>query len=309
MKTAKSKSVVAFASGKGGTGKTSLAVNFAKYLSFSQKVILRDLDVEEPDACIYFPDIKFINTKTSFTKIPRVDKNKCTLCGACVEKCNFKAISIIGNTVGIFKELCKGCLRCKNVCPQSAIYFEDIRIGDIKEYQDGELIILEGKLDTGNIHTKGLISDVKKIDFKDPKIIGEKIIDVYDCPPGTTCPMVEAVKDSDFVVLVTEPTPFGLHDLDLAVEVVRELNKKFGVVINKAGDNDSLIESYCSKNNINLLEKIPFSIDIAKKCINGQLLYKENWYKEKMDSLNQKIIGHINNNSIGDLDNRGTKND
>jgi MinD superfamily P-loop ATPase len=300
LKTVKSNAIVAFASGKGGTGKTSLAVNFAKYLSLSQKVVLRDLDVEEPDACIYFPDIKLLNTKTSLIKIPRVDKNKCTLCGICVEKCNFKAITIIGDTVGIFKELCKGCLRCKNVCPQGAIYFEDIRIGDIKEYQDEKLTILEGKLDTGNIHTKDLISDVKKIGLKDSQKTDEIFVDIYDCPPGTTCPMVEAVKDSDFVVLVTEPTPFGLHDLDLAVEVVSELNKKFGVVINKSGDNDPIIESYCSNNNIALLEKIPFSIDIAKKCINGKLLDEENWYKEKMDSLNQKILKYIN---------RGTKND
>ena len=294
LKTPKSNAVVAFASGKGGTGKTSLAVNFAKHLSLLHNVVLRDLDVEEPDACIYFPNRIDINSKTSFTKIPIIDKAKCNLCGTCVEKCNFKAIAIIGEAVSVFKELCKGCLRCKTVCPRDAIHFEDLRIGDIKEYQDEKLKIFEGKLDTGNIHTKVLISDVKKISLKNSDDLDENIIDIYDCPPGTTCPMVEAVKDSDFVILVTEPTPFGLHDLDLAVEAVRELNKKFGVVINKSGENDSIIEDYCSKNKIQLLEKIPFSIDIAKKCINGQLLYKEDWYKDRMDSLNKKVMDAIN---------------
>jgi MinD superfamily P-loop ATPase len=275
---------IAFASGKGGTGKTSLAVNFAKYLSQKKQVILVDLDVEEPNTGIFFTQNKTLyKTKESTIDMPFINAGKCSYCRACVEKCNFNAIAVYKNNTSVFFELCKGCGRCKNICKTGAIDFNKYKIGKIDEYTDENLSVIEGKLDIGNIHTKSLIKDVKKHDKKE--------INIYDCPPGTTCPMVESIADADFVVLVTEPTPFGLHDLSLAVEVVQKLNKKLAVLINKSNYNDALIEAYCSENKYSIIGKIPFDRTIAQKCGLGECFYNEKSYPARMEGMYDFIIG------------------
>ncbi|MBN1501373.1 MAG: ATP-binding protein [Spirochaetes bacterium] len=277
---------IAFASGKGGTGKTSLAANFAKFLSHEKNVLLSDLDVEEPNVSIFFPENeKPGSSYNSKITIPEVDLNKCTYCGKCAQKCNFNAIAVYQDKISIFQELCKGCGRCSNICEAGAINLIESEVGKVNEYSSESLEITEGILNTGNIHTKSLITDVKKYRHRD--------INIYDCPPGTTCPMVESVLDADFTVLVTEPTPFGLHDLSLAVEVMEKLNKKFGVIINKSGDNDHIIEDYCKKGNYDILEKIPFDRTIAEKCGRGEFYYDDENYRIKMNNIYNHITGKI----------------
>lgn len=280
------KLAVAFASGKGGTGKTSLAVNFAKYLSQHEDAALIDLDVEEPNTGIFFPAVnRSVETKISEIDLPEIDISKCTHCGECVVKCNFNAIAAVGSDFLVFSELCKGCGRCRNVCAPGAITMKRSRIGVVNEYSDDRLIVVEGVLDTGNIHTKSLISDVKKHD--------KKKINIYDCPPGTTCPMVESISHADFVVLVTEPTPFGLHDLSLAVEVVVKLSKKFGVIINKSGDNDGIIEEYCSENGYSIIEKVPYDRTIAEITGRGEFYYDDPVFTSKMRKIHEYITGAV----------------
>ena len=280
----KSNISIAFASGKGGTGKTSLAVNFAKYLSLHNSVQLYDLDVEEPNTNIYFSgSYDLLEQEVSTVNIPVVDGNTCDYCGKCSEKCNFNAIAVFKKSISLFPELCKGCGRCINICPRDAIHFEKSKIGVVRSYINGNLSIIEGMLDLGNIHTKSLINDVKLRD--------KKQINIYDCPPGTTCPMVESIFDADFVVLVTEPTPFGLHDLSLAVEVVQKMKKMCGVVINKSGNNDVIIEKYCSGKGLTIMGKIPFSRNIAQKCGNGKFCYGDEMYDRVLSEIYHDILG------------------
>ena len=262
------KKSIAFASGKGGTGKTSLAVNFAKYISGFMNVTLADLDVEEPNTGVYF---KTENTdvlqEKCFISTPQINLDKCNYCGKCAQKCNFNAIAVFGEKTSVFSDLCKSCGKCAIVCPENAISFVDTEIGTVSTYSHGKLTIREGILNIGNIHTKNLIQDVKKhLDTK---------ISVLDCPPGTTCPMVESVSDADFVILITEPTPFGLHDLSLAADVIQKLRKKTGIIINKSGSNDGIIEKFCNETGIKLIGKVPFSRDTAEKCGRGELYYTD----------------------------------
>lgn len=274
---------IAFASGKGGTGKTSLAVNFAKFLSQDKEVLLLDLDVEEPNTRIFFSQNRIsMQSKESMINIPCFDNERCDYCGQCAEKCNFNAIVVFKTQISLFNELCKGCGRCKNICHANAIFLKEQKIGEILEYTDQNLSIIEGTLDIGNIHTKSLIKDVKKQK--------QKSINVYDCPPGTTCPMVESIADVDFVVLVTEPTPFGLHDLTLAIEVVLKLNKKFGIVINKSNYNDPLIEKFCSINKYRIIGKIPFDRSIAERCGVGDFFYNKHSFSKKFNDIYNSIV-------------------
>jgi MinD superfamily P-loop ATPase len=271
------KQSIAFASGKGGTGKTSLAVNFAKFMSQYENVELLDLDVEEPNAIIYFQDISVIGSLRSNIKIPSFDKNKCVFCCDCSLRCNFNAIAVLDKDIVHFPELCKGCGRCKAACKHQAIEFVQKDIGAINQYADGSLTIIEGRLNTGSVHTKELIKDVK--------LQSQKEFSILDCPPGTTCPMVESIIEANYVILVTEPTPFGLHDLSLAVEAAQKLKKRFGMIINKSGPNDMIIEEYCIKNGFEIIERIPFSKETAIKCINGKLYYSEPFFMEKMENI------------------------
>ncbi len=279
---------IAFASGKGGTGKTTLAVNFAKHLSMEKniKVALYDLDVEEPNSLIYFPDADNIFQTILSVDIPSFDLSKCRFCGICDSKCNFNAISVFNNKLIFHKELCKSCQRCKYICPAGAISFEDMKIGKATIFEDRELTIFEGRLNEGKIQAKDLIRQVKNVSHH--KTFDYKIL---DCPPGTTCPMVESVTNADFVILVTEPTPFGLHDLSLAVEALAELKKRFAVIINKSDENDVIIYDYCSAKYIDIITTIKFDINYAKISSSGRLLASDesgnadNYFSDKMSSI------------------------
>jgi len=218
-------------------------------------VQLLDCDVEEPNAHVFLkPAIS--RSEVVSIPVPKVDEEKCTYCGKCAEVCAYNAIAVLKEKVLIFPELCHGCGACSYLCPESAISEEGREIGVVELGHSDGVEFAHGRLSIGEAMALPIIRRVKE--HADNK--GTVIIDVS---PGTSCPVVEAVKDSDFCLLVTEPTPFGLNDLVLAVEAVRKLNIPCGVVLNRAGVGDSKVEEYCHKENIPILLTIPLDTEIA----------------------------------------------
>jgi MinD superfamily P-loop ATPase len=253
--------IVSVASGKGGTGKTLVSTSLALSLKERVKVQLLDCDVEEPNAHLFLrPAIT--HSEPVCIPVPDIDKEKCTYCGKCAQVCAYNAIAVVPKHVLTFLELCHGCGACSYLCPEEAITEKGREIGLVESgYSDG-LGFAHGKLNVGEAMAPPVIRKVKELANHD----GVVIIDV---PPGTSCPVVEAIKDSNFCLLVTEPTPFGLNDLVLAVETVKELNIACGVVINRAGVGDRKTEEYCSKENIPILLTIPLDTEIARLYSNG----------------------------------------
>jgi MinD superfamily P-loop ATPase len=247
--------IVAIASGKGGTGKTLVATSLALTLIDKGKVQLLDCDVEEPNAHIFlhFP---LNQSQPVAIPIPRVDETKCSYCGKCAEVCAYNAIAVVPRKVLIFPQLCHGCGACSHLCPESAIMEEGREIGLVEKGNSGNLEFIQGRLTIGEPMAPPIIREVKKhIDARSMVII--------DVPPGTSCPVVEAVRGIDFCLLVTEPTPFGLNDLSLAVEVMRKLQIPCGVVINRVGVGDERVERYCLEQAIPIMLRIPLDRDIA----------------------------------------------
>ncbi|MDG6220012.1 MAG: ATP-binding protein [Candidatus Thermoplasmatota archaeon] len=249
---------IAVASGKGGTGKTTVATNLA--LSIGE-VLLLDCDVEEPDSHIFLGlDMGFVGNVC--IPVPRIDKEKCTLCKKCSEFCQYHAIAVLPKNILFFPELCHGCGGCNIICPENAITEENRIIGIIEGGKKDDLEFYQGLLNIGEPMATPVISRLKRQPSERENV-------VLDSPPGTSCPVIETITDSDYCILVTEPTPFGLHDLKLAVDVVRTLEVPFGVVINRAGSGDDEVEKYCQKEGIPLLMKIPQSMDIARLYSKG----------------------------------------
>ncbi|MCK4463244.1 MAG: ATP-binding protein [Candidatus Omnitrophica bacterium] len=272
--------IVSIASGKGGTGKTTIAVNLALSLSNTQ---LLDCDVEEPNSHIFIkPEIK--SKKPVFIPVPEVDKSKCNFCGRCKEVCAYNAIAVIKDIdVLVFSELCHGCGACSYLCPQNAIKEINREIGTVEIGVKGDLQFAHGKLNIGEAIAPPLIKAVKQY-------INPTRTVIIDVPPGTSCPVIEAIKGSDFCILVTEPTPFGLYDLTLAVEVLRKLKILFGVVINRSDLGDKKTGEYCKKEKIPILMRIPFRKEIAMAYSRGEIIvevFPE--YKKEFQKLFSKI--------------------
>jgi len=247
--------VVSVASGKGGTGKTLVATSLVLSLSDSYKVQLLDCDVEEPNANILL-HLAINQSQPVCIPIPKVDEAKCTYCVRCAEVCAYNAIAVLKNKVLVFPELCHGCGACSYLCPESAISEEGREMGVVERGRSGNLELIQGRLNIGEAMAPPVIREVKK--YIDPANIV-----IIDVSPGTSCPVVEAVKGSDFCLLVTEPTPFGLNDLALAVEIVRKLGIPCGVVINRVGVGNQEVEQYCHREGIPILLKIPLDRKIA----------------------------------------------
>ena len=247
--------IISVASGKGGTGKTLVATSLALSLKGKGKVQLLDCDVEEPNAHIFLRPTTN-QSQPVFLPIPKVDETKCTYCGKCAEVCAYNAIAVIKQKVLVFPELCHGCGACSYLCPESAITEEGREIGVVETGSLGNMEFIQGRLAIGEPMAPPIIREVKR--HIDPT--KEVIIDVS---PGTSCPVIEAVKGSDFCLLVTEPTPFGLNDLALAVAVTRKLGISSGVVINRVGVGDEKVEGYCHEQGIPVLLKIPLDRKIA----------------------------------------------
>ncbi len=244
--------IISIASGKGGTGKTTIATNLALSLG---KVQVIDCDVEEPNANIFFnAEIKEREDVT--VEIPEIDKEKCNYCGKCSEFCAYNALAVVPSDVLVFPELCHSCGGCEIVCPQNAINWKKKPVGKIEHGVTNGVDFFHGLLNVGEIQAVPVIKALKKKIDKEGNVI-------IDAPPGTSCPVIESINGSDYCILVTEPTPFGFHDLKLAIAVVRHLYIPFGVIINRDGVGDKKVEMYCQTEKIPILMKIPHSEEIA----------------------------------------------
>ncbi len=262
---------IAIASGKGGTGKTTLSTNLANFIAQTQPVVLADLDVEEPNSGLFI-NAALLSSEDKFKMIPEWHKDTCSLCGNCQDVCNFHAVIRLGPNIMVFPELCHSCYACSELCPTGSLPMIKQKIGEIKYFKKDNLNFVESRLDIGQEQATQLIKQtISYVEqhFRDTNV------KIYDSPPGTSCPVIEATRDADFVILVTEPTPFGFHDLKLAIDTVRQLKKKFGVVINRHGIGNNDVYNYCNEENIPILSKIPNSRKIAELYSYGELIYEK----------------------------------
>lgn len=254
--------IISVASGKGGTGKTTVATNLA--MSLGSKVQFLDCDVEEPNAHLFIHP-EWEETKTITTPVPQVDERKCSLCGKCSEICQFKAIVVIGDTVLPFHELCHSCGGCMEVCPEKAITETGRELGIIERGYRNGIKFIHGKLRIGEAMSPPLIRKVRSLARPDQ-------LTIIDAPPGTSCPVIASMEGADFVLLVTEPTPFGLHDLELALEAVKVLGIPCGLVINRSDIGDTQVKDYATRQSLPILMEIPFDRRIAEAYSRGEVL-------------------------------------
>jgi MinD superfamily P-loop ATPase len=276
--------IVSIASGKGGTGKTTVATNLS--YTVEDGIHLLDCDVEEPNCHIFLnPEIEKVEKVG--VPVPKVDEDKCNACGKCHEICQFSAIVALKTKPLTFPELCHGCGGCSLICPEEAITEESREVGVIETGHAGHVVFTHGRLRVGEAMSPPLIRAVKKSADKNG-------LTIIDAPPGTSCPVIEAIKGSDFVVLVTEPTPFGLNDLKLAVEMVKKLGIPSGVLINRADIGDDEVKLYCRAEGIPLLLEIPDDRRIAEAYSRGRLIIDAiPEYKTMFEGLLSKIIKTI----------------
>ena len=255
---------IAIASGKGGTGKTTVASNLAYIVSQNgASVKYLDCDVEEPNGHLFLnPEIE--EKREVSIPVPEVDESKCTGCGLCAKICQYKAIASLPGKVLVFQELCHGCGGCTEVCPENAITETGREIGVIEVGMASQIQFVHGKLRIGEAMSPPLIREVRQ-EIKD------NAINIIDVPPGTSCPVITAIKDTDFVVLVTEPTPFGLNDLGLALDMVRELGLPHGVVVNRHEDDNLRARMFCKERNVPVLAEIPDDRRVAEAYSIGKL--------------------------------------
>lgn len=249
---------VVVASGKGGTGKTTVAVNLA--LSGAGALLL-DCDVEEPDGHLFVGgEGELVEDVT--LPVARVDKYACTLCGECARACQYNAIAVLPEHVMVFDQLCHGCGVCSIVCPEDAIFEEPRRIGELRRGNGGSVDMMWGVLDVGEPMATPVIRRLKEV-------AGDNGFQILDAPPGTACPVVETLRGADYCVLVTEPTPFGRYDLSLAVDLLEELRVPCGIIVNRDRDDGGALDSYLRQQGLEVLMRIPDSLEIARLYAQG----------------------------------------
>jgi MinD superfamily P-loop ATPase len=250
--------MVAVASGKGGTGKTTVSAALASV--WQQPVIAMDLDVEAPNLHLFLKPV-MLGQEKAYIQVPAVDESKCNYCRACAELCQFKAITVLGTALLVFGEMCHGCGGCLAVCPTQALLPEQRELGEILWGQSDDIGFLMGRSRVGEAMSPPLMREVKK---KLRVRMRESTADVIvDAPPGVSCPAVNAVMDADVIVLVTEPTPFGLYDLQLAHEAFADLSKPMGVVVNRAGLGEGKVYDFCRSRGLPIWCEIPYDRQIA----------------------------------------------
>ena len=275
--------IISVASGKGGTGKTTVSTNLA--------LSIEDCDVEEPNAHLFInPRMEYRETVSTF--VPKVDAEACSGCGKCAEICRFNALTVIAGKVMVFPELCHSCEGCKVVCPEDAVLDASRELGIIERGNRDSITFINGRMRIGEAMAPPLIREVReKIDKTELTII--------DAPPGTSCPVIAAMKNVDFILLVTEPTPFGLHDLQLAVEAVKLLGIPHGLVINRSDMGDDKVLSYARAENIPVLLEIPFDRTIAEIYSKGQMLVEEQAvWKKSFQELYQSIVSIVESSRV-----------
>jgi len=297
--------IVTVASGKGGTGKTTVAVSLALALATDRQdstsvnpanPLFLDCDVEEPNAALFLkPTIE--EQREVGQMIPEVDPARCTYCGRCAEVCQYHAIAVVGQKVLVFPELCHGCGSCTLNCPTGAIHEVLDVMGTVERGWAGPVEFAQGTMDVGEAMAVPIIRQLKQ--WMIPPDLSDRPI-ILDAPPGTACPVVETMRQADFVLLVTEPTPFGLHDLRLAVEVARdELGLPVGVVINRDGVGDQGVDEYCAAEGIPILMRIPLDRRIAEAYSEGiPLVEAQPEYCEQFRTLYASIQQQAASNQI-----------
>lgn len=274
--------IVAIASGKGGTGKTTIAVNLA--VALDKPVQLLDCDVEEPNVDLFLK-ASITRREDVYTEVPEIDLAKCSYCGQCQEICQFNALAVLSETkvVLTFPELCHSCRGCFAVCPEDAVLPGRRLLGSLECGQRGKVQLIQGKLRVGEAMAPPLIRRVREASSADGMVI-------IDAPPGTSCPVITSLRATDYVCLVTEPTPFGLNDLELAVGAVRKLGIPMGIVINRSDVGDGRIREYAEREAIPVLLEIPFERAAAETYARGGILVEAlpHW-KERMLNLHAAI--------------------
>ena len=273
--------IIAVASGKGGTGKTTIATNFALSISQAQYI---DCDVEEPNGNLFLK-AEILERQDVGVPLPRIDNILCTYCGRCARDCEFNALAVLKDRVMVFPELCHGCGVCSYVCPEKAISEGEKVIGVVEKgivrRDGGDLSFCQGILKVGEPMSPPLIKKAKTYAEPDKTVI-------IDAPPGTSCPVIQTINGADFCLLVTEPTPFGLNDLELAVGVVRQMHIPFGVIINRSDSGDQEVASYCRRENIPLLMEIPLDRNLAFAYSKGIPYVSEN--PEAKDQFRRLLV-------------------
>ena len=274
---------IAIASGKGGTGKTTVAANLSLLLAGQgEKVTYLDCDVEEPNGHLFLKP-RITHTETAAIPAPVIDESKCDGCGECVRFCRYRALVRLGKTVMVFPGLCHGCGGCMLVCPEHAISEIPREIGSVETGHSGKIGFVHGRLNIGEAMSPPLIRGV--LDNAAPDGIN-----IIDAPPGTSCPVIVSIRGADFVLLVTEPTPFGLNDLGLALGMAGGLNIPHGVVINRAEEKNSDAQEFCVKRRVRVLAEIPDDRRMAEAYSRGEILadiFPE--YKKRINNIYDKV--------------------
>jgi MinD superfamily P-loop ATPase len=275
------------ASGKGGTGKTTIATNLAFVASKDvRRVVYADCDVEEPNGHLFLkPEILERHAVT--VPVPRIDPEQCIRCGDCVDICQFNALALTGKRILLFAELCHGCGGCVLVCPNFAIEEVPREIGVVETGRAGNVLFVQGRLNVGEAMAPPAIRAVKAA-------VPPADLVLFDAPPGTACPAMESTRGSDFVLLVTEPTPFGLNDLKLAVAALEALELPHGVVINRAGAAEGEVEHWCLRNEVPILAQIPddrrVAVAYSQGCMAAEALPE---YADRFTALYSRVVSLV----------------
>lgn len=273
---------IAVLSGKGGTGKTFISVNLSEVAGNSTYI---DCDVEEPNGHLFFKPTN-ITRNSIYVNIPEVDNNICTGCKKCVGFCKFNALAYTKKVL-VFEDVCHSCGGCSIICPTNAITEKKKEIGIVEKGISNNVNVISGIMNIGEVSGVPIIKEsLKYIDNNNYNII--------DCPPGSSCIVMDSIKDADYCILVAEPTIFGSHNLNMVYDLVKLFNKPHGVVLNKYTDKNNPIEEFCNEKNINILEKIYFDKSIGNLNSNGEIVSRVNdKYKELFSSLLEKVTKEV----------------